>query len=214
MCVCVCVCVSPSLWYITNMINICRSFLNFQNTFTNKMNHGIVLILSYGLSNFLCSMYICYEHSMYVSHIRIWLWYTNNSFQWPKSKSMPQWQEPNNRLPWSNLKIPTAWSELNLSVPWSDFNFNCLPLRQTTQQTAYIVQIQLPTDSFSKSSNSLDHRFRAWRHSHSSTFPIWGLSWQLWLSYPLRASVNCTQCLCTGTKSRIVQSSNKLNDKI
>ena len=24
---------------------------------------------------FLCSMYICYEHSMYVSHICIWLWY-------------------------------------------------------------------------------------------------------------------------------------------
>ena len=27
------------------------------------------------VSGFLCSMYICYEHSMYVSHIRIWLWY-------------------------------------------------------------------------------------------------------------------------------------------
>ena len=27
------------------------------------------------VSGFLCSMYICYEHSMYVSHIHIWLWY-------------------------------------------------------------------------------------------------------------------------------------------
>ena len=44
--------------------------------------------------------------------------------------------------------------------------------------------------------------------------PLWGLLWQLWLSYPLRASVNCTQCLCTWTKSRIVQSPTKLSDKI
>ena len=29
------------------------------------------------LSRFLCSMYICYEHSMYISRIRIWLWYTS-----------------------------------------------------------------------------------------------------------------------------------------
>ena len=42
---------------------------------------------------------------------------------------------------------------------------------------------------------------------------IYGLL-QLWLSYPLRASVNCTQYLCTWTKSRIVQSPTKLNDKI
>ena len=27
------------------------------------------------VSGFLCSMYICYEHSMYVSHIHIWLLY-------------------------------------------------------------------------------------------------------------------------------------------
>ena len=46
------------------------------------------------------------------------------------------------------------------------------------------------------------------------SFPIWGLLWQLWLSYPLHASVDCTQCLCTWTKSRIVQSPTKLNDKI
>ena len=35
-------------------------------------------------------------------------------------------------------------------------------------------------------------------------FPIWGLLGQLWLSYPLRTSVDCSQCLCTSTKSRIV----------
>ena len=45
-------------------------------------------------------------------------------------------------------------------------------------------------------------------------FTIWGLLWQLWLSYPLRPSVNCTQCLCTWTKSRILISPTLLNDKI
>ena len=27
-----------------------------------------------------------------------------------------------------------------------------------------------------------------------ASFPIWGLLWQLWLLYPLHASVNCTHC--------------------
>ena len=45
-------------------------------------------------------------------------------------------------------------------------------------------------------------------------FPIWNLFWQLWLSYPLCASVTCTQCLCTWTKSWIVQSPTKQNDKM
>ena len=45
-------------------------------------------------------------------------------------------------------------------------------------------------------------------------FPVWGLLWQWWWSYPLRPSVNCTQRLCTWTKSWIVQSPTKLNDKI
>ena len=40
------------------------------------------------------------------------------------------------------------------------------------------------------------------------------LLWHLWLSYPLRTSVNCTQCVCTCTKSRIVQSPTEPNDKI
>ena len=71
-----------------------------------------------------------------------------------------------------------------------------------------------PTDCFSKSSNSQPI---ASRHAVIHTpvpFPIWGLLWQLWLSYPLRASVDCTQCLCTWTKSWIVQRPTKLNDKI
>ena len=46
------------------------------------------------------------------------------------------------------------------------------------------------------------------------SFTLWGLSWQLWLTYPLRTNEDCTQCLCTWTKSRIVQSPTKLNAKI
>ena len=33
------------------------------------------------VSGFLCSMYICYEHSMYISHISVsWVWYKVKSF--------------------------------------------------------------------------------------------------------------------------------------
>ena len=71
-----------------------------------------------------------------------------------------------------------------------------------------------PTDCFSKYPNSQPI---ASGHDVIHTpvpFIIWGLLWQLWLSYPLRASVNCTQCLCTWTKSRILISPTLLNDKI
>ena len=54
------------------------------------------------------------------------------------------------------------------------------------------------------------HRFRAWRHLHASHISYLGfLLWHLWLSYPLRASVNCTQCVYTSTNSRIVESPTK-----
>ena len=38
------------------------------------------------VSGFLCFMYICYEHSMYVSHIRIWLWYSFSLFNYVINK--------------------------------------------------------------------------------------------------------------------------------
>ena len=52
----------------------------YVETFNSKVIKGFVpeLRSRYVLFVFpvyLCSMYICYEHSMYVSHIRIWLWY-------------------------------------------------------------------------------------------------------------------------------------------
>ena len=55
----------------------------------------------------------------------------------------------------------------NFSTSWSDSNFNCLPKWQRTQLSPTWPKVNLPTDSFSKSSNSQDHRFLAWRHSHS-----------------------------------------------
>ena len=60
----------------------------------------------------------------------------------------------------------------NFSTPWSELNFYCLPLKQTTQLSAYIVHSQLPTDSFWKSSNPQDHRFRV---CHSLSSPIFYL---------------------------------------
>ena len=38
------------------------------------------------VSGFLCSMYICYEHSMYVSHIHVWLCYTHCRGEDPHQK--------------------------------------------------------------------------------------------------------------------------------
>ena len=35
----------------------------------------------------ICYMNICYEHSMYISHIRIWLWYNSMN-----KKTKPQWE--------------------------------------------------------------------------------------------------------------------------
>ena len=59
---------------------------------------------------------------------------------------------------WSNLNLSKTWSvqtsqhhdRTHLLTPWSELNFNCLPLRQTTQLSSYMAQSQLPTDSFSK----------------------------------------------------------------
>ena len=62
---------------------------------------------------------------------------------------------------------------------------------------------RISTNVFFKITKFSAHRFRAWRHSHPSFISYLGfLLWHLWLSYPLRASVNCTQCVCTCTKSR------------
>ena len=141
-------------------------------------------------------------------------------------------------------KLPTAWSEPNFSTSLSDptsqpsasmvnnptvclhgpkstFNsrlhgreLNSLCHNGRDKIVSCLAHNQLQTDSFSKYSNSRDHRFLVWHHSHSSPFPIWGLLWQLWLSYTLHTSTKLYPMLCTWTKSQIVQSPTKLNDKI
>ena len=105
---------------------------------------------------------------------------------------MPQWQELNYCLPWSNLKIPTAWLDPNFSTPWSELNFSTpwldpnflISLSDPTSQhhgrtPTSTVCLNGPQSTpnwpfFSKSSNSQDHHFRAWRHSHSSPISYLG----------------------------------------
>ena len=57
---------------IVHLPSLCRSLKLKGNkrfrTWTTK------LLRVFRVSGFLCSMYICYEHCMYVSHIHIWLW--------------------------------------------------------------------------------------------------------------------------------------------
>ena len=77
------------------------------------------------------------------------------------------------------------------------------------------VQSWISTNVFFKITKFSAHRFRALHHLHpSSIFYLGFLLWHLWLSYLLRACVNCTQCVCSCTWSRIVQSQTKPNDKI
>ena len=113
------------------------------------------------------------------------------------------------RISHGPISISQLMVGLQLLTIMVRLNFNCLPLRQTTQLSAYIVQL-----SFSKSSNSQDHHFWAWHHPHSSPISHRG---------PFMTTVTATSSacerklypmLCTWTKSRIVQSPTKLNDKI
>ena len=126
---------------------------------------------------------------------------------WPKSTFQLDWSPFDNQLDWSPVKTQLLLSiymaQVDYQLDWSPVNYQLDWPTAETQLT-----------SFSKYPNSQPI---ASRHDVVHTpvpFPIWGLLWQLWLSYPLRTSVNCTQCLCTWTKSQIVQSPTKLNDKI
>ena len=65
-----------------------------------------------------------------------------------------------------------------------------------TQLSASMVQCQPSTDTFSKSSNSqLISSGHNVIHTPAS-FPVWGLLWLWWLSYPLRASVKLYPLTC------------------
>ena len=89
-----------------------------------------------------------------------------------RSQFISAGRDPKNSTLRLNGRIPnysTQWHELNCLPPWSN--------------------VTSPTDSFSKSSNSQDHLFRAWRHPHSSLISCLGIIMTKWLSYYLCTSV-------------------------
>ena len=84
-----------------------------------------------------------------------------------------------------------------------------------TQLSAAMVQSQLLTDSFLKSSNSQDHFFLAWRHPHSSPISFLGfiITMVIVISFvPERKTV--PNDYAPELLTRIVQSRTKENDKI
>ena len=131
---------------------------------------------------------------------------------------------PNNRTAHPVApKISVGWdmqnSMVRLQLQLSAINgrqTNCLLHRaQSTPSCTGSAQSRISTNVFFKITKFSAYRFRVWRYSNPSPISyLEFLLWQLWLLYPLRASVNCTQCMCTRTKCRIVQSPTKPNDKI
>ena len=105
--------------------------------------------------------------------------------------------------------------QLQLSVSMADKPAVSYIVHSQCSNWTDLVQSRISTNVFFKITKFSAHHFQAWCHSHPSPISYLGfLLWHLWLSYPLRASVNCTQCVCTCTKSWIVQSPTKPNDKI
>ena len=110
---------------------------------------------------------------------------------------------PQRYILWSNLNFSTSWSDPNFWTSLSDPTCHhhgrtptstvCLHGRQPNCLSTYSkVNSQLTLFQ-----NLQILRTIASRHDiiHTPTlFPIWGLLWQLWLSYYLRTNVNCTQC--------------------
>ena len=101
-----------------------------------------------------------------------------------------------------------------LTTPWSELNS---PLQLSAIEAGNpTLSLHCPksTQSFSKFSNSQDHRFRAWRHSHSSPISYVGFIMTIVIVISFAHERKLYPMLCTWTKSRIVQSLTKLNDKI
>ena len=71
------------LWGADGKVSIERWYLSpyVEKPFNSKVIKSFVPELRsrkcFLCSGFLCSMYICYEHSMYISYIHVWLCYTN-----------------------------------------------------------------------------------------------------------------------------------------
>ena len=111
---------------------------------------------------------------------------------------------PNVRhISWSNLNFSTSWSDPTSQhhgrTPTSHYHGqnstltlclngrepNCLPTwpKVNFQLTCFS---KFPNSQPISSGHDIIHT--------PAPFPIWDLLWQLWLSYPLHVSVNCTQC--------------------
>ena len=124
-----------------------------------------------------------------------------------------------------------SWSNLNFSPSWSDLTSHHHGRTPTSHHYGRAPTSQhhyrTPTSTvclwgrqpnclltFSKVNSQLTWFFkssilRTIASGHDvihtpASFPIWGLSWQLWLPYPLRTSVKLYPMLCSWTKSRIV----------
>ena len=128
----------------------------------------------------------------------------------------------------------TPWSDFNFSTPWSLIQLlnimvgtpllNCLQLRQTTPISVYMAQkstFQWP----SPQSTPNWHPFQNLQILSPSLLGMTSFTLQPHFLFRVYydncdchilcvQAQNCTQYLCTWTKSRIVQSPTKLNDKI
>ena len=78
--------------------------------------------------------------------------------------------------------------ESQLSTQWQRTQFS-MPQWQRTQLSACMVLRQPSTAVFLKPSNSQPISSGHDIIHTPATFPVWGLLWQWWLSYPLRVSV-------------------------
>ena len=74
----------------------------------------------------------------------------------------------------------------NFSTLWSDSSFS-----PSSSELNWIFFQNLPNSQPISSGHDVIYT--------PATYPVWGLLWQCWLSYPLRASVNCTNWLHTWT---------------
>ena len=95
------------------------------------------------------------------------------------------------------VKILTNWPNKRAAHPKAP---NWTGLAQSQISTDFWTarpRVKISTNCFFQKSPKISAPpFRAWRHLHPSPISYLGfLLWHLWLSYPLRASVNCTQCV-------------------
>ena len=96
---------------------------------------------------------------------------------------------------------------------WTPTSTVCLNGREPNFLPTW-PKVNFGTASFSKSSNSRDHCFQAWCHSHSSIISYQGFIMTIVIVISFSLEHKLYPMLCTWTKSQIVQSPTKLNDKI